>query len=225
MSRYIKEKIVAEYADRFGGVTDVAVVTAEGLSANRMVALRRTLRERGIRAMRVQNRLVRLAIGDGALAGLETLFDGPTTLVWGGEGIVDLAKVLTDEARQIEQLQIRGGVSGGQVLSKDQMEVLSRLPSREELIGQVVARAIGQAGRVIALAMAGGGRLLAQIREIEKKGPAEPTAEAAAEAPAAGEAEPAEAQPVAQSESAETPAAEAPAEPAEGSADEASKET
>jgi len=199
MSRYVKEKIVAEYADRFGGVTDVAVVTAEGIDANRMVALRQTLRRRGIQAMRVQNRLVRLAIGDGALAGLETLFDGPTTLVWGGESIVDLAKVLTDEAKQTSELQIRGGVSGGQVLSKDQMEVLSKLPSREELIGQVLARAIGQAGRVIALALAGGGRLLAQIREIAKKGTAEPAEE--------------------------TPAAEAPAEPAEGSADEASKET
>jgi len=218
MSRYVKEKIVAEYADRFGGVSDVAVVNAEGIDANRMVALRQTLRERGIQAMRVQNRLARLAVREGDLAGLEGLFDGPTTLVWGAESIVDLAKVLTDEAKDISQLEIRGGVSGGQVLSKQQVEDLSRLPSREELIGQVVGRAVGQAGRIISLAMAGGGRLLAQIREIEKKGPAE-----GGEAPA--EAETAETPAESGEKPSEAEAAEAPAEPAEGSADEASKET
>jgi len=234
MSRYVKEKIVAEYADRFGGVSDVAVVSAEGVDANRMVMLRRVLRERGIQAMRVQNRLARLAVGEGPLAGLETLFDGPTTLVWGGESIVDLAKVLADEAKAISQLEIRGGVSGGQVLSKQQIEDLSRLPSREELIGQVVARAIGQAGRVVALAMAGGGRLLAQIREIEKNGPANgeptPAEEPAAEVPDEAERAEAPAEPVEKpaeptDEPAEAEKAEKPADPPAGSADEAAKET
>jgi large subunit ribosomal protein L10 len=191
MSRSMKERMVGEYEQRFSDVADVAVVNTEGIDANQMVALRATLRRRGIRAMRVQNRLARRAVQEGPLAGADVLFDGPTTLVWGGDSIVDIAKVLTDEAKELQQLEIRGGFSGGAVLTKRQMQDLSEMPSREELIGQIVGRAVGQAARIVSLATAPASGLLAQIREIEKQGPAE-AAEPAGETPAAAEEAPAE---------------------------------
>ncbi len=183
MSRYLKERIVEEYAERFRGVADVAVIGTEGIDANRMVAFRDALRERGIRAMRVRNRLYRLAVRGTPLEGVEALLTGPSTVVWGGDSIVDVAKALTEQAKELQQLEIRGGVSGGAVLTKDEFEALSKLPSRTELIGQVIARAVGQAGRVVALATGVAAGLVAQIREIEKKAPDG----AAAEAPAEGE--------------------------------------
>jgi large subunit ribosomal protein L10 len=203
MSRYIKERIVEEYAERFREVADVAAVNTEGIDANQMVTLRATLRERGLDAMRVQNRLCRLAVREGPLAGAETLFDGPTTLVWGAEGIVDIAKTLQEQAKELPALEIRGGFSQGAVLTSEQIEDLSKLPGREELIGQLVARATGQASRVVSLATAPASALLAQIREVEKRGP---------EAPAAEEA-PAEEKPAAEAPE-DKPADEAPAEEA-----------
>ncbi|MFO8014841.1 MAG: 50S ribosomal protein L10 [Phycisphaerae bacterium] len=191
MSRYIKERIVEEYAKRFGEVSDVAAVNTEGIDANQMVTLRATLRDRGLDAMRVQNRLCRLAIREGPLAGAEALFDGPTTLVWGADGIVDIAKTLQEQARALSALEIRGGFSQGAVLSREQIEDLSTLPGREELIGQVVARAAGQASRVVSLATAPASGLLSQIREVEKRAPEAPAddqeQEKAPDAPEAAE--------------------------------------
>jgi len=201
MSRYIKERMVEQYAERFREVSDVAAVATEGVDANRMVALRAALHQRGLEAMRVQNRLCRRAIQDGPLAGADSLLDGPITLVWGADGIVDIAKALAEQAKDLSALEIRGGFSQGEVLSSEQIEALSKLPGREELIGQVVARAVGQASRVVRLAATPAGGLLAQIRELEKRGPTEPS----------GEAQPAEAQPEEKSPDEETaPADQSP---------------
>ncbi len=202
MSRYIKERMVEEYARRLGEVVDVAALNTEGIDANQMVAFRATLRERGLDTMRVQNRLCRLAIQESPLSGAEALLDGPTTLVWGAESIVDIAKTVAEQAKEVGALEIRGGFSRGAVLSSAEIQDLSKLPGREELIGQVVARAAGQASRVVSLATAPASGLLAQIREVEKQAPAAP-----AETPAA-EAAPAEAAPA--EEAADAPAEEKP---------------
>jgi large subunit ribosomal protein L10 len=169
MSRLIKEKIVEQYQAAFQGVGEVAVIDAQGVNVEDMTALRASLRTKGLRAKRLQNRLGKLALEAAGLKGIGALLHGPSTLVWGGDGIVTLARTLTDEAKTLPALGIRGGYADGQVLSKDDFEALSKLPSREQLIGMVIGRATGQAARVAALATAPGGGLVAQIREIEKK--------------------------------------------------------
>jgi len=190
MSRLIKEKMVREYGERFRDVSAVAVINAQGIDVKRMMTFRGVLRERGIQAMRIHNRLGRRAFASGTLKGIDALLDGPSTILWGGESIVDIAKVLKDEAKTLTELEIRGGLSDGEILSSEQIQALSELPGRKELIGLAVGKAIGQAARVVAAVMAMGGRLVAQMREISEQAPAEETpAEEEAEAaqPAAAE--------------------------------------
>jgi large subunit ribosomal protein L10 len=192
MSRLIKEKMVERYQSRFRDVTDVAVVSTQGVDVLKMTALRSTLRAKGIRAMVVHNRIGRRALAGVGLEGLKDLLRGPSTLVWGGESIVDIAKTLTAEAKTLAALKIRGGVSGGQVLTDKDLDALSQLPGRLELIGRAVAMAIGTGARLAAQIKAPGGRIVSQVREYEKKAAAAeaaaPDAVAAAPAPEAGAA-------------------------------------
>ena len=203
MSRPIKEKMVERYQTRFRDVRDVAVVSTQGVDVLRLTAFRTALRARGMRAMVVHNRIGKRALAGVGLAALKDLLRGPTTLIWGGDSVVDLAKTLTAEAKKLPKMKIRGGVSAGQVLSEKDIEALSKMPSREELMGRVVATAMGAAGRVVSQILAAGGGLVSQIREYEKKAPPDPSAAApAAEAAPAGEPPAAPA--------AEAPAAEPP---------------
>lgn len=200
MSRFIKEKIVEKYEAKFQGVSDVAVVSTKSVDVLRMTAFRGVLRTKGIRAMTVQNRLGKRALEAAGLTGIGALLKGPSTLIWGGDGIVDIAKALTAEAKNVAKMEIRGGVSGGQLLSKADIETLSKMPSREELIGMAVGKAMGAGSRVASQILAMGGQLVAQVREVEKKAPPVEAAPVAEAAPAA------EAAPVAEA----APAAEAP---------------
>jgi len=99
-------------------------------------------------------------------------------------------------------------------------------------IGQLLARAVGQAARVVSLATAPASGLLARIREIEKREPEEaPAEEAATEAPAKdtpapeeiGEEAPEQAEatdaPEAESQSEKAPEPQKTREPPEGDPD------
>jgi ribosomal protein L10 len=142
--------------------------------------------------MVVQNRICRRALAETGLAPLGQLLHGPSTVVWGGSNIVDLAKALTAEDKAVVKMEIRGGVTSGQVLSKEDIEALSKLPSREELLGMAIGKALGAAGRVVSQIRSAGGRVVAQVREVEKKAtPAEAAPAAVEAAPAAAEAAPA----------------------------------
>ncbi|MBM4017536.1 MAG: 50S ribosomal protein L10 [Planctomycetes bacterium] len=189
MSRLLKEKMVERYQARFRGVTDVAVVSTQGVGVQRMTALRGALRAKGLRAMVVHNRIGRRALAGAGLEGLKDLLRGPSTLIWGGESIVDIAKALAAEQKTAAAMKIRGGIAAGQVLSDKDMETLSKMPGREELIGRVAALAMSPASRVAAQVRAPGGRIVSQVREYEKKTAAAEAAQAAAAPGPAGAAE------------------------------------
>ena len=208
MSRFIKEKMVERYQTRFRDVRDLAVVSTQGVNVLQMTALRSALRAGGMRAMVIHNRIGSRALADIGMAGLKDLLRGPSTLVWGGESVVDLAKALTAAAKKLPVMKIRGGLSSGQLLSEKDIEDLSKLPSREALMGRVVATAMGAAGRVVSQILAAGGLLVSQVREYEKKALPDPACQGvaaaspvaaapAAEAAPAGEAPPAEQPPAA----------------------------
>jgi len=167
MSRLIKDRMVAAYKERFGDVTSVALVNSQGVDVMEMVSLRAAFRARGLEAMVVQNRLWGLALAETDLAALKPLLTGPNTVVWGGESIVEIAKAVVEQASSVDELEVRGGVSDGQLLTKEDVDALSKLPSREELIGMIVGRAVGQASRVVMLATSPGSRILGQVRECE----------------------------------------------------------
>jgi len=181
----MKERMIAEYERRFRDVSDLAVVGTSGIDVGRMTALRDVLRAKGIQAMVVKNRLCRQALGTVGLKGATALVRGPSALVWGGSGLVEIAKTIVQEAKTLTELEIRGGYSAGQVLSGSDLDALARLPGREELIAQVIGKVLGQAGRVVALAMAPAGRLLGQVRELQDRaGPAAEPESRPAEEPA-----------------------------------------
>ncbi len=208
MSRFIKKQMVKQYRDRFEGVSGLAVIDTQGVDVEQMTALRSTLRDRGVQAMVVQNRLCRLALAEVGLADAAELVAGPSTLVWGEADLVDIAKVLADEADDVPQLEVRGGYLEGRVLSSADMEALSKMPGREQLIAMAVGRVLGQVGRVVSLATAPVTRILGQVREIEgrEEGAAAETDQGEdTEGPAAESAAPAE----------EEKEAEAPAQAAE----------
>jgi large subunit ribosomal protein L10 len=88
-----------------------------------------------------KNTLLRLAAkSNPAFAGIDpSSFTGPTALAMGFDDEVAPARVIFQYAKAHHALEIVGGITGdGQILSADQVKALATLPSREQLLAQVV---------------------------------------------------------------------------------------
>jgi large subunit ribosomal protein L10 len=108
-----------------------------GLNVARMTELRRKLRAAGVEYVVVKNTLVRRALGDAQVAGLDSHLEGPTGLVLAGADPVVAAKVLSDFAKEHAKPAIKVGLVEGRTVTPAEVKRLATLPSRAELLAQV----------------------------------------------------------------------------------------
>jgi len=158
---------MAEIRDRIDGPRDLLVIDSSRLDAVATNQFRLALREKQISALTVRNTLARRALTEvGLQDALDPLLQGPSTLVWGGEDIVALSKEIAKWAKELEPLEIRGGVVEGSSLTASDVDALSKSPSREELIGQIVGLALSPGANLAGAILGPGGELAGQIETI-----------------------------------------------------------
>ncbi len=209
MSKFVKNLIMRDLGARMKEIDGVAVINPRGIGASKNNQMRRRLRAKGVRMMVVKNTLARRALGESKLKGFDQLLDGPSALVFGEASIAAIARLVLDEKKNDEKLELRGAFFDGEVYLGDKgMEQVSKLPTREEAIALVVAAILGP-GKKLAGALKGpGGKLGAILKSIEEK------AEKAGPAADAAPAEPAAAAPAPATAAEATPAAAPEAAPA-----------
>lgn len=118
----------------------VSVLTDyRGLTVAEISELRKKLREAGVEFKVVKNTLTWRAAQDIGLNDLEGYLEGPTAIAFGIDDPVSPAKLLTEFAKTHKALEIKGGVLEGSVIPVEKVRALADLPSREQLLGQIVS--------------------------------------------------------------------------------------
>ena len=145
ISRDKKNTLVAELSEALQDSKMTVFAQYQGLSVADVQELRRAAREAGVTIKVVKNRLVRVALGS-----IDTYKDTDTTPLVGQllyaistDDEVAPAQVLATFAKTHPALQFAGAFSGeGKLLSADEVKALASLPSKDQLIGQVVSQLI-----------------------------------------------------------------------------------
>jgi large subunit ribosomal protein L10 len=140
LNRQEKEKRVDWLNEQFRGAKALFLTNFQGLSVAEMNALRSELRNRGVNYKVMKNTLVRLAYQDTDVAGLGPDFVGPRAAAWTetSDNAPAMAKVLVDFAKAHPNLTLIRGVLDGKLVEPTEMETLSTLPPREELLARVL---------------------------------------------------------------------------------------
>lgn len=165
MSKYVKDLQMRDYRKRLSAVEDMLIVNVIGIDAVQTNMLRLDLRKKGIELQVVKNSLAKKVLGEKGLDSAAGLLTGPSAVVWGGEGIVELAREISEWAKKIERLSIRGACVGGQALDATAVDQLSKLPSRVELLGRLVTQILSPGANLAALLLSPGGQLASQIKQ------------------------------------------------------------
>lgn len=110
----------------------------EGLTVAEATELRGLLLDAGGRMQVVKNRLLKIAVEGTDYEEITDLLAGPNALTYCGDDPIGPLKVLSEFAEGHEQPPVKAGVVEGKMLSHEQIERLSAIPGRDELIASVV---------------------------------------------------------------------------------------
>ena len=142
ITRDKKQSLVAELNEIFSGAKMVVFASFDGVAVKDLQKLRRAAREQGVGIKVVKNRLVRVAMA-GVKTFKETSTDdlkGQLLYAFSNDDEVVPAKVLNDFAKENPNLKLVGAFSGeGANLDTAATTDLAKLPSKNQLIAQVVA--------------------------------------------------------------------------------------
>ena len=141
ISKDKKQQLVADLNELLSDAKMTVFAKYQGLTVAEMQELRAAAREKNVKIKIVKNRLVRVAMGNIAVYKDTdtTALEGQLLYAVSNEDEVAPAQVLAQFAKDHNALELKGAFSGaGASLSEQEVQDLSKLPSKEQLIGQVV---------------------------------------------------------------------------------------
>ncbi len=137
-TRQEKQQEVENLAEKLGRMKTMVFVHYEGLTVPQIEALRRDLKKEGASYTVAKKSLLNLALQKTGLSiDLQTVAGNFATVI-GREDETVPARVLAAFAKNNEALKIAAGVLGGRLIEARIVSDLARLPSRIELLGQLV---------------------------------------------------------------------------------------
>lgn len=188
----LKQPIVAEISELIKDAQSAVLVDYRGLTVEQDTKLRKEMREAGVTYKVYKNTYMNFAFKGTDFEALAPYLEGPSAIAVSKDDATAPARILGKYAKEIQALEIKGGVVEGTAYDANGISAIASIPSREVLLSKL----LGSLQSPIA-------NLARVLNQIAEQGGAV-AAPAVEEAPAAEEA-PAEEAPATE-ETAETPA-------------------
>ncbi|WP_201306840.1 50S ribosomal protein L10 [Companilactobacillus farciminis] len=134
-----KQAEVDEIAKQLTGAKSVIVVDYLGLTVEQATEMRAELREQNATMQVVKNTILRRAAEKAGVEGLEKFFVGPTAIAYSEEDPVGPAKIAAKFAKDVDAIEIKGGIIEGKAASLDEIQELATLPDRDGLLSMLVS--------------------------------------------------------------------------------------
>jgi large subunit ribosomal protein L10 len=129
---------IDELVDRLSRSQLTIIADYRGLSVDALQGFRARIRPMDAEFKIAKNTLTRIAAEQVGIEGLEPQLEGPTAILFAYGDVVAPAKAISDFARASRILQVRAGVMNNTVINAADVEAISSLPPREELLGKLV---------------------------------------------------------------------------------------
>ncbi|SEO31499.1 LSU ribosomal protein L10P [Gemmobacter aquatilis] len=168
VDRAQKEKLVEELGQIFASSGVVVIAHYAGITVKQMQDLRAKMREVGGSVRVAKNKLAKIALEGKPGSGMGDLLTGMTVLSY-SEDPVAAAKVCEAYAKTNEKFVILGGAMGDVVLDQAGVKAVAAMPSREELIAQIVSCIGAPASNIAGAIGAPASNIAGILKTIEEK--------------------------------------------------------
>jgi len=132
-----KNKKVENLTEEFKTANGIVVADYKGLSVPQIEALRISAKEQDVKVRVVKNTLANIALKNAGIDGIELK---STNLVVWGEDQLNVCKVVATFANdESEKFTLKIGNLEGKISDVETIIALSKMPSRDELIGMLLS--------------------------------------------------------------------------------------
>jgi len=139
ISKDRKEELVGIYNELLGQATGFVLADYKGISVSQVNTMRDKLRDVDGAYVIVKNTLFKIALKEAGWPVPDDMLAGPTGVIFGAANFPAVAKVSLGFIKDYENLfAIKGGVMAGQILTSQQVDTVSNLPSLDELRSQII---------------------------------------------------------------------------------------
>lgn len=133
-----KKKTVSDLSEKLKAARTGVIVDYKGITVADDTKLRKELRESGSPYHVVKNTILRLALKEAGIEGLDEVLEGTTAVAVNTEDYVAPAKILNAYAEKNKNFVIKAGFVDGKPVKVDEVKTLASLPSKEVLVAQVL---------------------------------------------------------------------------------------
>lgn len=138
VNRLEKKESIKEIKGLVGDNTSTILVHYQGLTVAQIEVLRGQMRECNAKMKVIKNTLAKLAVAETDNSQLDSLLSGPTAIIVSNDP-VSVAKNLSKFAKDNAKLLFLGGMVDNQFVDVKGIKLLSEMPSKDELRGQIIA--------------------------------------------------------------------------------------
>lgn len=133
----VKEKIVAEYTDKFARASSVLLADFSGMDVATVTELRRQFREQNVEYKVLKNTLVKIALNNNKIHDLDDYLKGVNGFAISYDDPTAAARVVFNFAKK-DKLQLRACLFEGSLFGPDKVDAIAKLPSRDQLLATLV---------------------------------------------------------------------------------------
>lgn len=166
---FVRGSLVEGLKKEIGESESIFVVQYSGLASNQMTNLRKALRSNQSRLLVTKNALIRRALAGAQAQSLEPLIDGQIALIFSYGDIAAASKALTAFVKENQSLVLKGGSFRKRTLSKEDIDAIAKLPSREALLGQLVSALMSPLSGLVYTLKGNLNKLVVILNQIKEK--------------------------------------------------------
>ena len=132
-----KKQKVAEITEMLKNATSGVLVNYSGISVEDDTKLRKELREAGVKYTVEKNTLLRFAMQNAGLDGLTDVLSGATAIAVSSDETA-AARILGKYAEEHDHFELKAGFIGTELYDAAGVVALSKIPSKDTLLAQLV---------------------------------------------------------------------------------------
>ena len=134
----LKKPVIDESAANIADAQSVVIVDYCGLTVEQDTRLRKELRENDVIYKVYKNTMMNFAFKGTDCESLSQHLEGPNAIAISKTDATAPARILAKFAKEAKALEIKAGIVEGTYYDATGMEAVSKIPSREELLGKLL---------------------------------------------------------------------------------------